>query len=226
MSENNLIQLLKTAFIGGIFCLLLWKLFDEGSFANNYTQGGYDPAYEYDLLADSGNYPAYPELDQTLLQSRKILLTTDINAVSTKLIVGSLLALNAQDPKAPIDLYVRTNGGYYDDAFAVVDAIRLIEAPVNTYAVGGSHSSGTIIVASGTGKRYAYENAILMAHDNLSEAAGRYSVDDLENERIRRFWQQFNKIPDNWFSEAGDSMNYINARQALEMGIIDEILHP
>ncbi len=143
MAKNTLIQLLKTTFIGGIFCLLLWKLFDERSFADNYAQG-YDPGYEYDLLADSGNYPVYPELDQTLLQSRKILLTTDINAISTKLIVGSLLALNAQDPKAPIDLYVRTNGGYYDDAFAVVDAIRLIDAPVNTYAVGGSHSSGTM----------------------------------------------------------------------------------
>jgi ATP-dependent Clp protease protease subunit len=219
---NKKSQIARTCFLGAILTLLFWKVFTQsGSYSD-----AHDASYALDLLAESGNVVPYPELDQQLLDSRKILLTTDINANSTKFVVASLFILNAQDPTTPIELYLRTNGGYYDDAFAVVDAIRMIEAPVNTYAIGGSHSSGTIIVASGTGTRSAYENAHFMVHDNLSKGYGNYAVEDLENNRIKRFWGSFKKIPTDWFSEAGDEMNYLDAAQALEMGIVDTILKP
>ena len=188
--------------------------------------GDFDPSYVLGLLAESGNLNPHSEIDRALLASRKILLTSDINANSTKQVVGSLILLNEQDQHAPIDLYVRTNGGYYDDVFAVVDVMRMIDAPVNTYAIGGCHSSGAIIVASGTGTRAAYTHALLMVHDNLSEDDGRYSLNTKENHRMRAFWGGFKQLPKSWFAKVRDQSNYLTAEEALSFGLVDQVLAP
>ncbi len=223
MAKNSATQIIRTVLLAGLIGLLFWKLLLVPTPA---PADAADWSYTLDQVAESGNLTPYSELDAKLLASRKILLTSSINANSTKQVVASLFVLDEADPNAPIDLYLRTPGGYYDDAFAVIDAIHAIHAPVNTYAIGGSHSAGTLIVASGTGVRAAYENALLMVHDNLSENFGDYSVDDLENERMLHFWQNFKKIPGDWFTSAGDNMYYLNAEQALQMGLIDTILRP
>jgi ATP-dependent Clp protease protease subunit len=163
-------------------------------------------------------------LDETLLKSRTILLTSDINANSTKQVVGSFILLNEQDAHTPIELYVRTNGGYYDDAFAIIDVMRTIDAPVNTYAIGGCYSAGAIIVASGTGTRAVYANALLMVHDNLSEDGSRYSNDTKENQRMHTFWAAFKQLPKTWFTKVTDEANYITAEEALEFDLVDMIL--
>ena len=205
----------------GIFVLLLLQVVNMGKEAGSVE---YDASTLLDLIAESGNLNPSPHLAEGLMESRTILLTSDINANSTKQVVASLLILNGQDSTTPIDLYVRTNGGYYDDAFAVVDAMRMIDAPVNTYAIGGCHSSGALIVAAGTGQRGAYEHAILMVHDNLSDDGGHHDVDTKENDRMRAFWGAFNQLPATWFTQSGDDLYYINPEQALAYGLVDSIL--
>ncbi|CAA6693820.1 MULTISPECIES: ClpP family protease [unclassified Lentimonas] len=228
MAESNGLKVFRTLLIFGVLIVLLWRVTSApsvgGLAALNDDEIASDLSYLFDLLAESGNLNVRPELDEALFASRKILLTADINVNSTKLVIASLLLLNEQDPSAPIDLYVHTNGGYYDDAFAVVDAIRMSAAPVNTYAIGGCHSSGALIVASGTGVRTAYPNTILMVHDNLSEDGGVYDVDTQENVRLRAYWSEFEQLPSSWFSAAGDEMYYTNAEQALEYGLVDRVL--
>ena len=228
MAESHGLKVFRTLLIFGVLVVLLWRVTSAPSVGGfglfNDDEIATDFSYVFDLLAESGNLNVRPELDEGLFASRKILLTTDINVNSTKLIIASLLLLNEQDPVAPIDLYVHTNGGYYDDAFAVVDAIRMSPAPVNTYAIGGCHSSGALIVASGTGVRTAYPNAILMVHDNLTEEGGMHHVDTQENARLRAYWSAFEGLPVDWFSTAGGEMYYINAEQALEYGLVDQVL--
>lgn len=237
MSDNKLLNFLKIVVLLGIFVLLLLRAFEATDVVSQVTdstavvageeaQSDFDPSYVIGLLADSGNLNPHGELDEALLKSRKILLTSDINANSTKQVVGSLILLNEQDSNTSIDLYVRTNGGYYDDAFAIVDVMQTIDAPVNTYAIGGCHSSGAIIVASGTGTRAAYESALLMVHDNLSEDGQRYALDTKENERMRTFWGAFKQMPKSWFSRVSDDTNYITAEEAHRFGLVDMILRP
>lgn len=236
MAENKLLDLLKIVILLGIFTLLLLKVLWEANVSHPVPElsavavdalpavSDFDPSYMLDLMAESGNLKPHRELDDALLKTRKILLTNDVNVNSTKFVVASLILLNEADKNAPIDLYVRTNGGYYDDAFAVVDMMRSIDAPVNTYAVGGCHSSGAVIVASGTGTRSAYANALLMVHDNLSKADGKYSADAKENERLRIFWSRYEQLPQSWFSKNGDKRNYITAKEALAFELVDQIV--
>ena len=107
--------------------------------------------------------------DDPLITSRKILVTANINERTAKDVVARLLYMNALDPHRPIDLYLSTQGGWVDSAFTIIDAMQLIEAPVNTWAIGGCYSSGALILAAGTGRRYATPNAVLMIHASLDE---------------------------------------------------------
>ncbi|MEM6601585.1 MAG: ATP-dependent Clp protease proteolytic subunit, partial [Verrucomicrobiota bacterium] len=177
-----------------------------------------------DLLADSANSEQDEALDEKLLESRKIVITTDVNPHLSKQLIASLILLNKQDPDKPIDLYLRTEGGWISDAFAVVDTMNATSAPVNVYALGGTHSAGAIILAGATGRRVAFEHSVIMIHDNLSKPGQEeYNSDLVDNQRIISFYRKHAKLPEDWFQGYGDKVYYLNSKQALRYGIIDEI---
>ncbi|MGF1679203.1 MAG: ClpP family protease [Candidatus Methylacidiphilales bacterium] len=195
-------------------------------FKENYSDGFYiDYQAANDYMADSGNFDHTAWLDEKLLAQRRIVITTDVNPQLSKRIVASLILLDQLDPELPIHLYLRTEGGWLSDAFAVVDAMQAIKAPVNVYSMGGTSSAGAIILCAGTGRRVALPQSLIMVHDNLSEPGkSPYDSDRQHNARLRAFWKERAKLPPDWFIESGDESHYLNAKQALEFGIIDEIV--
>jgi len=170
--------------------------------------------------------PREPELrsDDPVLKSRKILVTSNINEYTAKDVATRLLYLNALDPHRPIDLYLSTQGGWIDSAFTIIDAMELIHAPVNTWAIGGCYSAGALILAAGTGRRYATPNAVLMIHASLDEDSKRpYSYERLALQRYERIWRERADLPDEWFPMVGGEEYYLSPQEALQFKLIDEI---
>jgi len=170
--------------------------------------------------------PHVPELraDDPLLKSRKILITSNINEFTANEVAARLLYLGAADPHRPIDLYLSTEGGGGDSAFTIIDAMELIDAPVNTWAIGGCYSAGALILAAGTGRRYATADAVLMVHASLDEDTKRpYSYERLALQRYERVWREHAALPDDWFPLVGDEEYYLSAQEALQFRLIDEI---
>lgn len=167
-----------------------------------------------------------PRLDPTdpLLARRQIVITSTINERTAKDVVNRLFYLDALDAEAPIDLYVSTQGGWPDAAFTLVDAMRLIDAPVNTWALGGCYSAGAVILAAGTGRRYAMDGAIIMVHTNLVDSKERFSFGRLDRVRYEGFWRQVAHLPARWFPMTGEATYYLSADEALELGVVDEVL--
>jgi ATP-dependent Clp protease protease subunit len=187
-----------------------------------------EPDYEemWDLLADSGNQVPHVSNDDALIRSRTIVLARDVNANSAHHLITALLRLDREAPGKPIDLYLRTNGGWNDDLFAIISVIESLKSPVNTIATGSTYSAGATILASGTGVRRALPNTLIMVHDNLEVDAEPGSFDRLDADRGVAFWKRRAKLPKSWFTESGDESRYLTAEQALEYGIIDEIVEP
>jgi ATP-dependent Clp protease protease subunit len=158
-----------------------------------------------------------------LLARRRILLTTAVNEQAVQHVVSRLLYLDAADPAAPIDLFLSTTGGWRDAAFAIVDAMRLITAPVNTWALGGCYSAGAIVLAGGTGTRSATPNSLLMVHANVEDSAEEFSSGQLGVERESRFWMEHARLPKQWFPLTSDTTYYLSPEQALEYGIVDAV---
>jgi ATP-dependent protease ClpP protease subunit len=170
--------------------------------------------------------PREPELraDDPMLKSRKILVTTNINESTSKDVAARLMYLNAADPHRPIDLYLSTQGGWIDSAFTIIDVMDLIQAPVNTWAIGGCYSSGALILAAGTGRRYATPDAVLMIHASLDEDSKHpYSYERLALERYEHVWRTRAELPDDWFPMVGGEEYYLSPQEALQFKLIDEI---
>jgi ATP-dependent Clp protease protease subunit len=170
--------------------------------------------------------PREPELraGDPLLKSRKILVTSNINEYTAKDVAARLLYLNAVDPHRPIDLYLSTQGGWIDSAFTIIDAMDLIQAPVNTWAIGGCYSAGALILAAGTGRRYATPDSVLMIHASLDEDSKHpYSYERLALERYERVWHERANLPDEWFPMVGGEEYYLSPQEALQFNLIDEI---
>lgn len=162
--------------------------------------------------------------DDPLLKTRKILLFHDVNSRSAKDISARLMYLNSVDPKAPIDLYISTQGGWSDNAFTIIDTMRTITAPVNAWAVGGCYSSGALILAAATGRRYATEDAMLMIHTNLDDSRDAHSYERLSRERYERVYHQMTRLPDDWYPMTDNQERYLDPQQALDYHVIDEVV--
>ena len=173
--------------------------------------------------------PSEPALrpDDPLLASRTILVTANINERTAKDVAARLLYLNAVDGRRPIDLYLSTQGGWVDSAFTIIDVMDQISAPVNTWAIGGCYSAGALILAAGTGRRYATPNAVLMIHASLDEDTKEsYSYERLALDRYERVWREHAVLPADWFPMVGGEEYYLSPDDALRFKLIDEIAAP
>lgn len=170
-----------------------------------------------DALVDTGLFSNELSKDSLNLSERIIVVTSNVNAHFSKTIITQLLLLNKRSTSEPIDLYLRTEGGWIADAFAVIDTLRSIEAPVNIHALGEVHSAGIMILAAGTGKRIVYPYTILGFH------AMDKSEDEIFNKRLDGFWRDVATLPDEWLARTYDSFFYFTPEEAVKYNIADFI---
>ncbi len=167
-----------------------------------------------------------------LLKERIVFLNTDVNDISANLIVAQLLYLSSVDPKLPINLYIHSPGGIVYSGMAIFDTMRMIPNPISTVAVGFTGSMATFLLSAGTkGKRYALPHATIHNHPAGGGARG-YTEDVLiatrEQERIQaqlfHLMGQFTGHNREEVEEFFRRDRYLNAQEALEFGLVDEIL--
>lgn len=209
------IRLFILMLAGSVIYLLLSRESPEISFE-------YDKFADY--MVDAGFHTGPGQVDTDLLTHRTIVISGDINAAAAARVTKSLLLLNARDPQAPIHLYIRSSGGWVDDAFAIIDVMHSIAAPVNTHAVGSAGSSAAMILAAGTGTRFGYPNSLIMFHaGKYLDENSPYSLDVQDNERIQVFLRKYTHIPEKWLRCEEDTKLYLPADEAVEWGLIDQI---
>ena len=167
-----------------------------------------------------------------LLKERIIFLGTPIDDHVANTIVAQLLYLEREEPDRDINMYVHSPGGVITAGLAIYDTMNLIRSDVSTIAVGATASMATVLLAAGArGKRYALPNATVHMHQAMGGARGQASDIEIAAREILRN----NEIIRNILSErTGQSIEriradtdrdfYLNAEQALEYGMVDEIL--
>lgn len=186
-------------------------------------QDFFDEAYSQ--LTEAGiDYPPLRP-DDPFLQTRRILITEGINERTAKDVVQRLFLLDSLDTTAPIDLYISTQGGWDDSAFTIIDAMLAISAPVNTHAIGGCYSAGTMILTAGTGRRTVTPNGVVSVHvtSEEPESEGEFASEPLLEKRVENLFRTTAKLPEDWYPMVGENHYYLSPQQALEFGVIDAI---
>jgi ATP-dependent Clp protease, protease subunit len=147
-------------------------------------------------------------------------------------VVKRILRLNDQDPQTPIDLLINSSGGNGYNADAVIAIMNQVSAPVNTICLGHALSGACEILASGTGKRSAYEFSTLMFHQTLWEADGDITNLEIQAKQGQKFREAQIELLHRCTGRDKKQLrsdierdHYLSAREALEYGLIDEIIY-
>jgi len=167
-----------------------------------------------------------------LLKERIVFLGTPIHDQLANLIVAQLLYLEREDLDKDISLYINSPGGVIAAGLAIYDTMQLIKCDISTICVGLAASMATVLLTAGTkGKRYSLPNATIHMHQAMGGAQGQATdiaiaakeimrqQDTLRGILVHHTGQSLDKI-----AHDTDRDFYLSAEQAVEYGLVDEIL--
>ena len=167
-----------------------------------------------------------------LLKERIVMLGMPISDQVTNVIVAQLLYLAREDPDKDISLYIHCPGGIINAGLAIYDTMQLIQPDVSTICLGLAASMGTVLLCAGAkGKRYALPNSTIHMHQAFGGAQGYASDIEIAAREIMRIQDIIRGI---LVKHTGQTLEkiahdtdrdfYLNAEQAVEYGLIDQIL--
>ena len=184
------------------------------------------------VIESTGRGERAYDIYSLLLKERIIFVGTGINDQVANLIVAQLLYLDQQDPDKQINMYINSPGGMIYSGLAVYDTMRLVNAPIATYAVGVTASFGTVLLTAGApGQRYALPNATIHLHQPLGGAEGQARDIEIQAKEILRLRSRLNDILAKHTGQKikvierdTDRDYWMTANQAVEYGLIDGVI--
>ncbi len=167
-----------------------------------------------------------------LLKERIVMLGMPINDQVANVIIAQFLYLEREDPDKDISLYIHCPGGIISAGLAIYDTMELIRCDVSTICVGLAASMGTLLLCAGAkGKRFALPNATIHMHQAVGGAQGQASDIEIAAREIMRMQDVIRGIISKHTNQPVDKIVhdtdrdfYLSSEQAVEYGIVDEIL--
>lgn len=168
-----------------------------------------------------------------LFEERIIFLGTPISDDIANAVMAQLLCLESMDTERDISIYINSPGGSFTALTAIYDTMRFIKPDVQTVCLGQAASAAAVLLAAGTpGKRLALPNSRVLIHQPYTEGQGG-QISDLEiqaNEILRMRTLMEQMIADATGKDVAevskdvDRDKILTAQQALEYGLIDQVL--
>ncbi len=169
-----------------------------------------------------------------LLKDRIIFLSGEIDDHTANLVVAQMLFLEMENPDQDINLYINSPGGSVTAGMAIYDTMQYLKCPTATLCVGMAASMGAFLLAAGAkGKRKCLPNSEVMIHQPSAGTRGQVTDMQIHVEQFLRIKKRMNEIfsertgqPLDVVAAAMERDNFMDAKRALEFGIIDEIIEP
>lgn len=183
------------------------------------------------VIERSSNKEYAYDLYSRLLKDRIIFLGGEINDNVANIVVSELLYLDSLNHE-DICLYINSPGGSVTSGLAIYDTMNFIKSDVRTIVVGMAASMGAFLLSSGAkGKRCALKNAEVMIHQVLGGAQGQATDIKIQAEHILKIKKKLNNIlasntgqPINKVTRDCERDNYMSSEEALNYGLVDEII--
>ena len=169
-----------------------------------------------------------------LLKDRIIFLGEDVNPTTSSLVIAQLLFLESEDPDKDIHLYINSPGGSITDGMGIIDTMNYIKCPVSTICIGMAASMGAALLAAGEkGKRYATPNSEILIHQPLIAGglSGQTTEIKIHADHMVKTREKLNKLLSEKTGQSLEQIekdterdHYMTAEEALNYGLIDEII--
>ncbi|MEE9184922.1 MAG: ATP-dependent Clp endopeptidase proteolytic subunit ClpP [Acidimicrobiia bacterium] len=167
-----------------------------------------------------------------LLKERVVFLCGPVEDLVANVVVAQLLFLESENPDKDIHLYINSPGGMVSAGLAIYDTMQFIKPDVSTLCIGQAASMGALLLAGGAkGKRYVLPHSRVMIHQPLGGFQGQASDIDIHAQEILRTRERLDEIlslhtgqPLERVKADTDRDNFMGGSEAVEYGIIDEVL--
>lgn len=167
-----------------------------------------------------------------LMMDRIIFLGVPIYDDVANIIQAQLLFLDSNDSSADIQLYINSPGGSVSSGLGIYDTMQLVQPDVATINTALCASMASVLLCAGAkGKRYALPHSRVMIHQPLGGAQGQASDIEIAAREIAKTKSELYGIisehtgqPLEKIAADGDRDYWMTSSEALEYGMIDEIL--
>lgn len=178
--------------------------------------------------------PIKSEIEKNFINKRQIFLWGVVDDRSAQYVVERLLYLDSIDPGKDITLFINSPGGVITSGMCIYDTMQMIKSDVATVCMGLAASMGALLLCGGAiGKRYAWAHSRIMIHQPLISGQIVAPAIDLKihAQEIKKTRDELNRIiaertkrTIEQVEKDTDRDYYMNAKEALEYGIIDHVM--
>jgi len=167
-----------------------------------------------------------------LLKDRIIFLGAPIDDDIANVVIAQLLFLDSEEPEKDIMLYINSPGGHVSAGLAIYDTMQYLHCDVATLCMGQAGSMASFLLATGTkGKRYALPHSRVIIHQVLAGFEGQATDIEIHAREILSTRDMINALYAKHTGQTVEKIkrdtdrdNFMSAAQALEYGLIDEVL--
>src|SRR5246127_3018503 len=167
-----------------------------------------------------------------LLKHRIVFVGGQISDEVANLVTAQLLFLESEDPEREINMYINSPGGSVTAGLAIYDTMQFVKPPVSTLCVGQAASMGSLLLAAGAkGKRYALPHSRILIHQLSGGFEGQAADIEIQAREALRQKEILNDIiashtgkTSKQIEKDTDRDNFMSAAQAVEYGLIDEVI--
>jgi len=189
------------------------------------------PKVAYKVPGNS--YSDWIDIYNRLYQERIMFLGQQIDDEVCNQLIAVMLHADSEDPSKPLCMYVNSPGGSVIAGLALYDTMCHIQSEVVTVNVGMAASIASFILGAGErGKRLALPHSRVMIHQPSGQTQGQaedIKIDATEVLKIKEtlvtnYAAMTGQAKDRIIKEL-DRDNYMSAAQAVEFGLVDQIVY-
>jgi ATP-dependent Clp protease protease subunit len=187
-------------------------------------------------ILDDTNDGIMIDIFSKLITSRIIFLSTEMESDICNIIKAQLLYLEQMDAEKDIKIYIDSPGGSVYSGLGLLDTMEYIRPEIATINTGLAASMAAVLLCCGSkGKRKALRRSRTMIHQPLAGFGGYLQASDLEIDakEINSLKRELHTIISEKTGKSYDRVEkdsdrdyWMTANEALQYGMIDEIVKP
>jgi len=174
------------------------------------------------------------KMEKLFFDNRSVELWGPVDDKSAKDVVTKMRLLDADKPGEEIRFFINSPGGVVTSGMVIYDTMKMLKSPVSTICMGLAASMGSILLSGGVkGRRFVYPHSEIMIHQpSLGGYMQGVSIDlEITAKQTRRVkdisarilaencGKKFEQIMKDF-----DRDYWMDAKEAIEYGIVDQIL--
>ncbi len=167
-----------------------------------------------------------------LMMDRIIYFGLPVRADVANVVNAQLLFLQSTDPKRDIQMFINSPGGSVIDGLSIYDTMQYVSPDVATICTGLAASMGAVLLTAGEkSKRSCLKHSRIMIHQPSGGMQGQASDMEINYKFMKTLQKDLYDIiahhtgqPYDKVAEDCDRDNWMRGAEALEYGLIDEVL--